>query len=198
MADLVNTMGSAFMGLSLSCCQCHDHKYDPFSQDDHYRFRSFFAAIKPNDALVIESAKELELINQHNGSIDKEAEPIKKSIATILDTGRQKVIAERKSKFPQDIQALISVAESARDEAGKKKLQPFIEKLKVADNDAKAALDEAGKKRIEEMQKNLAEIEAKKKTNAVDCLFLFGALCECHQGEGGRIFSRRRAPLQNI
>ncbi len=163
MADLVNTMGSAFMGLSLSCCQCHDHKYDPFSQDDHYRFRSFFAAIKPNDTLVIESAKELELTNQHNANIDKEAEPIKKSIATILDTGRQKVIAERKSKFPQDIQALISVAESARDEAGKKKLQPFIEKLKVADNDAKAALDEAGKKRIEEMQKKLAEIEAKKK-----------------------------------
>ena len=163
MADLVNTMGSAFLGITLSCCQCHDHKYDPFSQDDHYRFRAFFAAVKPNDALVIESSKELEVINQHNALIDKNAEPLKKSIAILLDTGRQKVIGERKAKFPQDIQALIAIAESARDEAGRKKLQPFLEKLKVADNDAKAALDEAGKKRIEELQKSLAEIEAKKR-----------------------------------
>src|SRR5262249_12424349 len=36
MADLVTTTGSAFLGLTLACCQCHNHKYDPISQADHY------------------------------------------------------------------------------------------------------------------------------------------------------------------
>ena len=45
MADLTNTTASAFLGLTMSCCQCHDHKYDPLSQADHYRLRAFFAGV---------------------------------------------------------------------------------------------------------------------------------------------------------
>jgi hypothetical protein len=41
---LTETTGSAFLGLTLSCCRCHHHKTDPLSQEDHYRFRAFFAA----------------------------------------------------------------------------------------------------------------------------------------------------------
>jgi len=40
--------------------------------------------------------------------------------------------------------------------------------------------------------------QTNKKTNATACLFLFGALCQSHQGEGGRIFSHGTAPLQNM
>ncbi len=49
LADLTNTTAAAFLGLTMSCCQCHDHKYDPLSQEDHYRFRAFFASMKPVD-----------------------------------------------------------------------------------------------------------------------------------------------------
>lgn len=40
--DRVNTTGAAFLGTTLECCQCHNHKYDPFTQDDYYRFFAFF------------------------------------------------------------------------------------------------------------------------------------------------------------
>lgn len=44
-ADRVNTFGAAFLGLTLECCRCHDHKYDPITQRDYYQFASFFNSI---------------------------------------------------------------------------------------------------------------------------------------------------------
>ena len=41
-ADRTNTLGKAFLGLSLECARCHDHKYDPVSQEDYYSMFAFF------------------------------------------------------------------------------------------------------------------------------------------------------------
>ncbi|PQO32555.1 DUF1553 domain-containing protein [Bremerella cremea] len=40
--DRVNTTGTVFLGMTLACAQCHDHKYDPISQKDFYRMAAFF------------------------------------------------------------------------------------------------------------------------------------------------------------
>ena len=40
--DRTNTMGDAFMALSVGCARCHDHKYDPVSQKNYYEMFSFF------------------------------------------------------------------------------------------------------------------------------------------------------------
>lgn len=41
-ADRVTTMGTVFMGLTLECARCHDHKFDPISQKDFYQLSAFF------------------------------------------------------------------------------------------------------------------------------------------------------------
>jgi hypothetical protein len=41
-ADRVHTSATAFLGLSLQCARCHDHKYDPITQKEYYRFFAFF------------------------------------------------------------------------------------------------------------------------------------------------------------
>ena len=41
-ADRVHTTSTVFLGLSLQCARCHDHKYDPFTQHDYYRLFAFF------------------------------------------------------------------------------------------------------------------------------------------------------------
>jgi hypothetical protein len=40
--DRVQTTSNVFLGLSMECAQCHDHKYDPISQKDYYRFFAYF------------------------------------------------------------------------------------------------------------------------------------------------------------
>ncbi|HWX19313.1 MAG TPA: DUF1549 domain-containing protein [Candidatus Binatia bacterium] len=39
--DRIDTLGKSFLGLTLNCCQCHDHKFDPFPQKDYYRLYAF-------------------------------------------------------------------------------------------------------------------------------------------------------------
>ncbi len=41
-ADRVNTFGAAFLGLTLQCARCHDHKYDPVLQKDYFKLFAFF------------------------------------------------------------------------------------------------------------------------------------------------------------
>ena len=77
MADLTNTTSSAFLGLTMSCCQCHDHKYDPLSQADHYRFRAFFAGVTPHDDLAVSLAEEQAEIDKHNTELDQQVAPLK-------------------------------------------------------------------------------------------------------------------------
>jgi hypothetical protein len=43
--DRVNTTGTAFLGLTLGCTQCHSHKFDPISQRDYYAMAAFFDSI---------------------------------------------------------------------------------------------------------------------------------------------------------
>jgi hypothetical protein len=46
-ADRVNTTGTVWLGSSLACAECHDHKYDPFTLEDYYRVYAVFNNVSP-------------------------------------------------------------------------------------------------------------------------------------------------------
>ena len=44
-SDRVRNFGSVWLGVTMGCCECHDHKFDPISQRDFYRLAAFFADV---------------------------------------------------------------------------------------------------------------------------------------------------------
>lgn len=87
--DRVRTLGMAWMGLTLECAHCHDHKFDPISQRDHYRLFAFFNnvhemgedgrvanAVPQISAPTIEQQKKMQLveaaINELSRKIDRQ------------------------------------------------------------------------------------------------------------------------------
>ena len=46
MKDNVEHTAKAFLGITMNCCHCHDHKYDPMTQEEYFRFRAFFEPLE--------------------------------------------------------------------------------------------------------------------------------------------------------
>ena len=75
-ADRVHTFGTAFLGLTLECARCHDHKYDPITQQEYYQFfayfnnideaglYSYFTSSVPTPTLVLRTPKQEHSLNQ--------------------------------------------------------------------------------------------------------------------------------------
>ena len=52
LADMVNTTGTTFLGLSIGCARCHNHKFDPISQTDYYSLQAVFAGVNHADRQI--------------------------------------------------------------------------------------------------------------------------------------------------
>ena len=86
LADVTESTAAAFLGLTMSCCRCHDHKYDPISQADHYRIRAFFAAMKFADDVPLDFSEEQAAIKTHNETVEAEAKPLREKMASLPES----------------------------------------------------------------------------------------------------------------
>lgn len=51
LTEMTNIVGAAFLGMTVGCARCHDHKFDPIRQSDYYRLQAFFSETFENDVL---------------------------------------------------------------------------------------------------------------------------------------------------
>src|SRR3989442_5902018 len=53
LTERTDVIGSAFLGLTVGCARCHNHKFDPISQKDYYRLQAYLAGTQENDILLV-------------------------------------------------------------------------------------------------------------------------------------------------
>ena len=75
--EIVVNLSQSFLGLSIGCARCHDHKFDPISQEDYYAMQAFVAGVDYEDRLVdtpwaIENKERGERISDELRAIDRE------------------------------------------------------------------------------------------------------------------------------
>ena len=56
--DITDVTGDVFLGMSMSCARCHDHKFDPVLQEDYFRLQAFFAPLVLRGAAEIPTPKQ--------------------------------------------------------------------------------------------------------------------------------------------
>jgi hypothetical protein len=77
MDSMVDTTARAFLGISMNCCRCHDHKGDPIRQKEYYQFAAYFAGVAPykeSPFNSIEADNVLRMVRPDFGKADPEAE----------------------------------------------------------------------------------------------------------------------------
>ena len=101
LTDAVDTTASAFMGVSLMCARCHDHKFDPFSQRDYFRLQAIFAASQPVQIPVITTMSATHRDEAYHGMLAiAEARQAYRNLEKAV---RDRLIAGKKKEFPTDV-----------------------------------------------------------------------------------------------
>ena len=57
LSEITATVGSVFLGLTIGCARCHDHKFDAIPTTDYYRLQAFFATSELADVPIAEKAE---------------------------------------------------------------------------------------------------------------------------------------------
>lgn len=95
--EITATVGSVFLGLQFGCAQCHNHKFDPISQADFYRLRSFFSNVdlfskKPQGRVVRElDATAPASYLMIRGDFRRPGEPVEPAFPRIINYGDEAV-----------------------------------------------------------------------------------------------------------
>lgn len=92
--DMVTTTSSVFLGLTVGCARCHDHKYDPIPQKDYYRMQAVFFRYQKADRALASSEEEA-AFKAKNKEIDEKVRPFRQKIYAIEKPYRDKLLAEK-------------------------------------------------------------------------------------------------------
>ncbi|OAI46351.1 hypothetical protein AYO44_01960 [Planctomycetaceae bacterium SCGC AG-212-F19] len=125
--DRVNTTGQVWLGVTIGCCQCHDHKFDPFSQREYYQFFAFLNnADEPSlDLATPEQLQRRQRLTDQIAGIEKGLRILDIAPTAKERTWEDKLSAEDRLVLPEEIQRIIALAPGSRDNKQRQALTAF-------------------------------------------------------------------------
>lgn len=153
--DMVSTTSQVFLGLTLGCARCHNHKFEPLSTLDYYRMmavvsplQSFQNGRSDLDAPV-GSPAELEALAERDKKIGK----LKGEISKLREEFQDEFLKSGRSKLAAEATAAFLVRPAERNDEQKKLVE---QNAKGLDNEVTSALSDEIKTRISALQEQIA------------------------------------------
>jgi hypothetical protein len=161
LTDIADTTGAAFLGLTAGCARCHDHKYDPVSQEDYFRLQAFFAGFWPTDAPLL-PPNELAAYQKNLAAWEAKTADLRAAIDKIEEPHQAKVRAKERSRFPEEYSRLIDVPFAKRTSL-EKQIAALVEKQIYGKSaDVAKALKGAEKEQYDALKAKLAALAKEK------------------------------------
>jgi len=111
--DLIATTSRAFLGLTVSCARCHDHKFDPISQADYHRMMAAFFPFVDYDHPLAPAG----VVAEHariRSEVERETKPLRARVRELEEPYRRRLFEKRLVSFPADVQAAVRTPEEQR------------------------------------------------------------------------------------
>ncbi len=129
--DRTNTTGTVWLGLTVGCCQCHDHKFDPLSQKEYYQLYAFFNnSDDPRLPLLSEE------VQRRRQRIRAEVQALEKRLLAIdhltqakLEKLEGSLTAEDRKTLPPRIQHILTIAVNGRTPRQEQELLDALRKI---------------------------------------------------------------------
>jgi hypothetical protein len=159
--DITDTTSAAFLGITLGCARCHDHKFDPILQTDYYRIQAFFAAYWPVDVPVADAAEVARYRAQRKAWEEKTAD-LRKRIDELEKPFREPEIKKQRQRFPDEYAKILDVPEEKRTPLQRQIGAMVAKQVYTRSANVSAKMKGPVKEQWEAMTKRMAELEKEK------------------------------------
>lgn len=155
--DMVATTSSVFLGLTVGCARCHDHKYDPIPQKDYYRMQAAFFPFKKTEKSLA-SDEEMAAHKAANKAVDEKVRPVKTQIASIEKPIREKLMAEKVEFHVKLAESTGTVTEATREAYRKETAERFAKSVNLQPEEIEAELSPEARKARKALQDEIEQI----------------------------------------
>jgi hypothetical protein len=159
LTEMTNGFGAAFLGLTIGCARCHDHKFDPISQADYYRLQAFFAATQPRE-VDIATPEERTATERLTKAIKDQMQPLEKRVHDIDAPHEQRLHEEKKNRLEPAYREALAVEASKRSPEQKKLAQDAETLTKVTWDEIVASLSSVERERRTELRDRIHALQA--------------------------------------
>jgi hypothetical protein len=155
--DMTDTTALVFLGQTLGCARCHNHKFEPFSQRDYYQLQAFFTPAKFQRELPVPTAAERAAHEIEMEKYNARTEAQRKQIEAIESPHRERLHADKLAKLSEEAQLAHKTPKDKRTVEMENQIQETADLLKITDAELLKAMSAeektAHKKLTEELKK---------------------------------------------
>lgn len=155
LSDATDTTALAFMGLTMGCARCHDHKFEPLSQIDYFRLQAFFTPAVFRRDLAVSTPVQRQAHEQASQRYAMLTQEIRTAISALEDPVRRRLMDAKLGKLSPEAQAAHRTPAAQRT-GGQQELVAETEKrIQVAASELTNALNAEQKSKLMALRERL-------------------------------------------